>query len=71
MFNKSFNINPQDAKILGSSVIPFAVMAVSRVVSPILQSAARNAPWSQAAVTVPTSAQGTGYFVKHPDYYRR
>ena len=69
MTTKGFNF--QDIKILGSSVVPFIALAVSQVLSPILQSASRNAPWSQASVTVPTSAQGTGYFVKYPDSCRR
>jgi len=71
MLKKIMNINPQEVKILGSAILPFAVMAVSRIFSPILKSAVKGAPGTHAPLAVPVFPQGTGYFVKHPDSYRR
>ena len=71
MLKKILSINPQEVKFLGSAVLPFAAMAVSKVFSPILKSVVKSAPGTHAPLAVPVSPQGTGYFVKHPDSYRR
>ena len=71
MLKKMMNINPQEVKILGSAVLPFAQMAVSRVFSPLFGAVSKGGPGSHAPLAVPTSAQGTGYYVRHSDPYRR
>ena len=44
MLKKILSINPQEVKFLGSAVLPFAAMAVSKVFSPILKSAVKGPP---------------------------
>ena len=71
MFKKSIDLNLQDIKILGAAILPFASLAFTKIISPIFESAAMNAPGMNTQLAVPTSAQGTGYFVNYPDQYRR
>ena len=71
MLKKMMNINPQEVNILGSAVLPLALVAISRVFSPLFSAVSEGGPGSYAPLTVPTSAQGTGYYVRHSDPYRR
>ena len=68
MFKKSLEI--QNIQTLTASVIPFAVLLVSRVLSPIWQAVADNAPGNNSQLLLPTSAQSTAYHVAFPGQRR-
>ena len=51
----------------GAAVLPLASLSLTRILSPLLNSLAENGPGSGSQLTVPVSAQGTAYFVNHPD----
>ena len=68
MLKKSLEI--QNLQTLTASVIPFAVLLVTRVLSPIWQAVADNAPGENSPLLLPTSAQSTAYHISFPGQRR-
>ena len=64
------NLEIQNLQTLGASVIPFAVLLITRVISPIWQAVADNAPGKNSQLMLPTSAQSTAYHIAHPGQRR-
>lgn len=60
-----------DLKVLSAAALPFAGMIITNIISPLIRSVSQNSPGMRSQLTVPVSAQGTGYFTNHPDQPRR
>ena len=68
MLKKSLEI--QNLQTLAASAVPFITLFVARLLSPIWQAAAENAPAKNANFTLPSGPQSTAYLVSHPQHHR-
>jgi len=64
MFKKNLDI--QNLQTLAASALPFAALFIARILSPIWQAIADNAPGKNVNLTLPSGPQSTAYLVSHP-----
>jgi hypothetical protein len=69
MFKK--NLDLMNVKVLFSSVIPFAGLLATKVIPSGVRAVAKNSPASNPQLMIPTSPQGTGFFISPSDRFRR
>jgi len=68
MLKKSLEI--QNLQTLAASALPVAALLITKIISPIWQAVAENAPGKNANFTLPSGPQSTAYLVSQPQHRR-